>query len=101
MVAFGKAPHGQEVLPGHGQPDGRGSGLGGVRGVCVLVVEAGDVAIRAHVERLEWFARMLLILECPFVIRQPPELRVALRAVASEAAALAERETSSNALQTD
>ena len=68
--------------------------------MCVLVVEAGGVAIRAHVERLEWFGRMLLMLESPFIIRRPPELRVALRAVASEAAALTERETCSNALQT-
>lgn len=68
-------------------------------GNAVIEPVVGGVAIRAHVERLEWFARMLLMLECPFVIRRPPELRVVLRAVASEAAALAERETCSNALQ--
>ncbi len=52
------------------------------------------VVMRAHVERLDWMARMLLMLKCPFVIRQPPELRAALRQVAAEAAALAEREES-------
>ncbi|MCI0391318.1 MAG: WYL domain-containing protein [Acidobacteria bacterium] len=59
----------------------RKSGPGGDR---------GGVVMRAHVERLDWMARKLLMLECPFVIRRPQELREALRAVASEAAALAE-----------
>ena len=53
-------------------------------------VENG-VVIRGHVDRLDWVARKLLTLECLFVIRRPQELREALRAVASEAAALADR----------
>src|SRR5262245_3486990 len=59
-------------------------------GSAVLEQSAGGVVMRAHVERLDWMARKLLMLECPFVIRRPHELRDALRAVASEAAALAE-----------
>jgi|SRR5215468_4219230 len=59
-------------------------------GSAVLEQTSGGVLMRAHVERLDWMARKLLMLECPFVIRRPPELRAALRAVASEAAALAE-----------
>jgi predicted DNA-binding transcriptional regulator YafY len=58
-----------------------------------LVEEAeGGVLLRARVDRLDWLARILLTLECPFVIRHPPELRAALRRVAAEAAALAERQ---------
>jgi len=58
------------------------------------VLEQTDcgVVMRAHVERLDFAARMLLTLGCPFVVRRPHELRAALRAVASEAAALADRE---------
>jgi len=59
-------------------------------GSAVLEQTEGGVVMRAHVERLDWMARKLLMLECPFVIRRPSELREALRAVASEAAALAE-----------
>ena len=58
-----------------------------------LVEQAeGGVLLRARVDRLDWLARILLTLECPFVIRRPPELRAALRRVAAEAAALAERD---------
>jgi len=52
---------------------------------------ASGVVIRSYVERLDWVARRLLTFECPFVIRRPQELRDALRAIASEAAALADR----------
>ncbi|HJZ47297.1 MAG TPA: YafY family protein [Roseiflexaceae bacterium] len=50
------------------------------------------VVVSAQVDRLEWLARSLMTLECPFVIRRPPELRAALRQLAAEAAAMAERE---------
>jgi predicted DNA-binding transcriptional regulator YafY len=50
------------------------------------------VVIRSHTERLDEVARILLFLACPFVIRRPAELRDALRAVAAEAAAMAERQ---------
>ncbi len=52
----------------------------------------GGVLLRARVDRLDWLARILLTLECPFVIRRPQELRAALRQVGAEATALAERE---------
>lgn len=52
----------------------------------------GGVVLRMDVDRLEWLARLLLTLECPFVIREPPQLRDALREVASEVVALAARE---------
>jgi predicted DNA-binding transcriptional regulator YafY len=53
---------------------------------------ANGVVIRSYVERLDWVARKLLTFECPFIIRRPQELRVALRALASEAIAMAERQ---------
>jgi len=49
------------------------------------------VVLRSHADRLDMVARHLLLLEFPFVIRRPQELRDALRAVAMEAAAIAER----------
>jgi predicted DNA-binding transcriptional regulator YafY len=57
-----------------------------------LTETADGVLARGHVERLDWMARMLLTLECSFLILRPQELREALRKVAIEAAALAERE---------
>jgi predicted DNA-binding transcriptional regulator YafY len=60
-------------------------------GSAVFEQSADGIVMHAHVDRLEWFARILLTFEAPFVIRRPPELREALRALASEAAALAER----------
>jgi predicted DNA-binding transcriptional regulator YafY len=60
-------------------------------GSAILEPAPGGVLVRTGVDRLDWFARVLLTLECPFVIRQPAELRDALRQLASEAAALAER----------
>jgi predicted DNA-binding transcriptional regulator YafY len=58
---------------------------------------ANGVVIRSHTERLDMVARNLLLLECPFVIRRPRELRDALRAIAAEAAALAVREEEAGA----
>jgi predicted DNA-binding transcriptional regulator YafY len=51
----------------------------------------GGVLVQLGVDRLDWMARTLMLLECRFVVRQPPELRDALRKLAAEAAALAER----------
>jgi predicted DNA-binding transcriptional regulator YafY len=58
-------------------------------GSAVFEQSADGIVLYAQVERLEWFARILLTFETPFIIRRPPELREALRALASEAAALA------------
>lgn len=52
----------------------------------------GGVVLRMFVERLDWLARLLMSLECPFVVRRPPELRTALRELAAEASVYAERE---------
>ena len=59
-------------------------------GVALLEETKGGVLLRAHAKRLEWLARHMLTWERPFVIRQPRELREALRRVAAEAYALAE-----------
>jgi predicted DNA-binding transcriptional regulator YafY len=61
-------------------------------GAALVEQAEGGVLLRTHVDRLDWLARVLLTMECPFIIRRPPELRAALRRVAAEAAALAERE---------
>lgn len=61
-------------------------------GSAVFEQEADGVVVRTNVENLEWAARALLMLGCPFVIRQPKELRAALLAVAAEAVAIADRE---------
>jgi predicted DNA-binding transcriptional regulator YafY len=61
-------------------------------GSAVFEQAPDGVVVRTQVEQLEWAARALLTLGCPFVIRRPQELRAALRAVAAEAAAMAERE---------
>jgi predicted DNA-binding transcriptional regulator YafY len=45
----------------------------------------GGVVVRINVDDLDWAARFLVGLGCPFVVREPPELRVALRALAAEA----------------
>lgn len=61
-------------------------------GTALLVEEGDGVVLRSNVDRLDRLARMLLMLECSFVIRRPQELRAALREVAATAAAIAERE---------
>jgi predicted DNA-binding transcriptional regulator YafY len=60
-------------------------------GSAVLEPVSDGVILRINTESLDWLARLLLTLECPFVIRTPPELRVALHAVARQAAMLADR----------
>lgn len=49
------------------------------------------VIFRCHAENLDWIARFLVGLEFPLVVRHPPELRDALRKLAAEVAATAER----------
>ncbi len=50
----------------------------------------GGVLIRVNVDDLDWAARFLIGLGCRFVVRQPPELRVRLRTLATELALAAE-----------
>jgi predicted DNA-binding transcriptional regulator YafY len=61
-------------------------------GNAIITPVAGGVLVRLGVDRLDWLARTLLLLGCPFVVRQPPELRDDLRQLAAEAAAMAERQ---------
>ncbi len=49
------------------------------------------VTFRCYVHDLDWMAYVLLGLGCPLIVRQPPELRDALRRLAQEATKLAER----------
>ena len=52
---------------------------------------AGGVLLSCYAEELNWMARLLVNLNCPFIIRQPTELRAALRVLAEEIVQLAER----------
>jgi predicted DNA-binding transcriptional regulator YafY len=61
-------------------------------GNVILEPAQGGVLLRGQYDRLERLAVQLLLLERPLVVRRPPELRAALRALAERAAALAERE---------
>lgn len=49
------------------------------------------VLLRCHAQNLDWIAHFLVGLGIPLVVRQPPELRDALRRLAAEIAAAAER----------
>lgn len=60
-------------------------------GVAILEESTAGVIFRGYVERLDWFARVLLKFECSFVIRKPVELREALNNIGQEAKNLAER----------
>jgi predicted DNA-binding transcriptional regulator YafY len=60
-------------------------------GNAIIKPVASGVLVQLGVDRLDWMARTLMLLERPFVVRKPPELRDALRQLAADAAALAER----------
>ena len=49
------------------------------------------VVLRDFADCLDWMARMLVALGCPFVVREPPELRQALRRLAGHLAEMADR----------
>jgi predicted DNA-binding transcriptional regulator YafY len=61
-------------------------------GSAVVEQTSEGVVLRSWADSLGWMARVLLLLECPFVVRQPPELREVLRQLALEVAGLAERQ---------
>ena len=63
-------------------------------------VEAG-VNLRCYDKNLDWVAHMLLGLDCSLVIRQPPELRLALQRLAQRASRLAEQCAPGPATRTD
>jgi hypothetical protein len=41
------------------------------------------VVLRDYADNLDWMARLLVALGCPFTIREPPELWAALRRLAA------------------
>lgn len=61
------------------------------QGAALLDEVRGGVQLRAHVEDLDRLARLLLSIGCDFEIREPAELRAALRRVAHEALSIAAR----------
>lgn len=58
-------------------------------GAALLTPTRGGVVLRAHVDDLERFARLLLSIGCDFVVRNPPDLRAALGRVGRQALTLA------------
>jgi predicted DNA-binding transcriptional regulator YafY len=58
--------------------------------VATLEEASGGVVLRVGTDNLDWLARFLINLDLPFVVRRPPELRDALRRLASRAADLAD-----------
>jgi len=60
-------------------------------GSAVLEQRVEGIVMYGQSDDLDWLARQLLTFQCPFVIRQPAELREALALVAAEAAAMARR----------
>ena len=52
----------------------------------------GGVLMKTYTQTLEWMAHFLVSLRLPLIVREPPELRDALRAVAAEIMQQAERE---------
>jgi predicted DNA-binding transcriptional regulator YafY len=59
--------------------------------LALLEQEKEGISFRCYVENLDWIAYVLLGLGCPFLVRQPPELRNALRELAQKAMNIAER----------
>jgi len=60
--------------------------------VLVTLEEGTDgVVLRGAVSDLRWWAHFLAGMDCPFTIRRPPELRVALDQLGRDILALAER----------
>ena len=45
----------------------------------ILEPNPDGVVMRLEAENLDWLARLLAGLGCPFVVREPPELREAVR----------------------
>lgn len=59
--------------------------------VAMLEQVPEGVLLRCIEEDLDWLAHFLIELRCPLVVRQPVELRAALRKVAAEIVQMAER----------
>ncbi|WP_019869271.1 helix-turn-helix transcriptional regulator [Salinispora oceanensis] len=61
------------------------------RSAVTLEADAAGVVLHARAERLDGMARLLAALEWPFIIRRPDELRPALRSLADQLRAAADR----------
>jgi predicted DNA-binding transcriptional regulator YafY len=59
--------------------------------LATLEQTSSGVVLRCYVNRLEWIAHLLAGLDCPLVVRQPPELREALRQLARKITMIADR----------
>src|SRR5450755_384684 len=59
--------------------------------LALLEEDERGVSFRCYVQDLDWIAYVLLGLDCSLVVRQPPELRDALRRLAQEATKMANR----------
>ena len=57
----------------------------------MLEAVPGGVLLNTYTQTLQWMAHFLVSLRCPLIVREPPELRDALRAVAKEIVQQAER----------
>jgi predicted DNA-binding transcriptional regulator YafY len=60
--------------------------------VALLEQAPEGVILRCQAQDLDWVAHFLVGLGFPMIVRRPPELRDALRYLAAEIAATAERE---------
>ncbi|MDQ6662045.1 MAG: YafY family transcriptional regulator [Chloroflexota bacterium] len=68
--------HAQEMVP---------------RAMATLEQEAAGIIFRCYVDNLDWIAYVLVGLDCPFIVRHPPELRDALQRLAQRVAMMAGR----------
>lgn len=59
--------------------------------MAMLEQAPGGVVMSTYTQSLDWMAHFLVSLRCPLVVREPDELREALRAVAAEIVQLSER----------
>ncbi|GCE19738.1 helix-turn-helix transcriptional regulator [Dictyobacter kobayashii] len=59
--------------------------------LAVLEQVADGVELKCYVDHLDWMAWVLIRLHCPFVVRQPTELRAELLKLAHQITLLAER----------
>ncbi|HLH63960.1 MAG TPA: YafY family protein [Ktedonobacteraceae bacterium] len=59
--------------------------------MAMLEREPGGVVMSCYTQNLDWMAYYLVTLRCRFIVREPPELRAALRNLAADIAQLAER----------
>ena len=59
--------------------------------LATLEQTADGVLFRCNSSNLEWISYVLVSLECPFIVLNPPELRDALRQLAEKITAMAGR----------